>query len=212
MSHPRRALAFLGFALLLPAGGCCHLAALFCGPDTSRWVPVSYSTHGEALDTFMEAVRRDHARIVCESLSEGFKTRLGISGVFEAALAWEKLKDRTTGAHLLGRAAVSGPEILSPRRVRYVLEVAGHRLRVDLARYPFVAMSYHFEGAEEPVESYVESLEKYVTLPSVYPRAVDLHIPHLDLPDGIMAHDIVSIVAAHDWKVDDLQEVEDTGS
>ena len=110
-----RAPQTLGLVALLATSGCCDLAAFFCGPDQSPWVRISYQTHREALATFMEAVKRDNVRLICESLSPRYKEELGIPGCFEAALVWEKIVEQTPEAHMLGRADVEGPEVLSPK-------------------------------------------------------------------------------------------------
>ena len=98
-----RRIALLALCLAFPAPGCCTLARLFCGPDDSEWVQISFRTPRGALATFKEAVRRDNCQVVYDSLGEDLKTRMDL-GLLEACVAWEKLKDEYTGLHLLGYA------------------------------------------------------------------------------------------------------------
>jgi hypothetical protein len=211
MSLPSRCAALLPLGLItLPPSGCCDLAGLLCGPDRSRWVPVSYDTPGEALATFLEAVRRDQARILCEALSEDFRQRLGLPGCLEGALAWDKLRDRMPGVHLLGAAEPAAPFAVTPSRSCYLLEVAGRELVVVLRRYAFVGVRYTVDGVLEPQERYVESLADFVLLGGEeLDRTVDLRIGELDLPNDLRGEDIAAVVASHYWKVDDLLEVTD---
>ena len=44
MNTLRLSAALAALPLLLAASGCCSLARLFCGPDTSAWLPIDYAT------------------------------------------------------------------------------------------------------------------------------------------------------------------------
>ena len=59
MKHPRL-VSVLALLPLLGTGSCCWMARVFCGPDTSPWVPISYETSRATLATFLEAVRREN--------------------------------------------------------------------------------------------------------------------------------------------------------
>lgn len=202
-----RATAVLTGLSLLQLGGCCSLASLFCGPDSSDWVSVSYATHRDTVTTFLEAVARDNARIICESLTIPYKRRLGIPGCFEAALAWEKLKEQTTGIHLLGDAEVSEPEIESPTRANYRLEIAGNRIDVAVVRLSKIGVRYQRSNSEEPQERYVTALAPHIELiREDFEARVELVIDQLDLPEDIAAEDIVGVFATHTWKIDSLSE------
>lgn len=196
--------ALLAPALLLQLGGCCNLASLFCGPDRSKWVSESYVSPQDALATLLEAIRRDNPRVICEALSPEFRRRLGVRGCFETALAWEKIKERTSGAHLLGEATVSAPQPLGAASVRYYLSAAGYHLAADLSPLPRVGVRYRIDGLEEPQERFVPNLTKHVQLTSN--SAVLLTVPVEDLPADLQAADIVSVTGTIDWKVDALFE------
>jgi len=210
-----RPLETLGLLALAATPGCCDLAAYFCGPDKSDWVPISYETPKQALATFMEAVRRDHVRVICESLSLDYRREMGLPGCFEAALVWEKIREQTPGAHMLGRADITGPEIVVPRppaqappeRVRYVLEIAGYRVSVDLQRYAYAGARYRRPGEnEQPLDDYVPSLEPLVDVrhgPGSR-STVSLRVPDLELPQGA---DIVGVSAGYEWKVRDVRQI-----
>lgn len=126
--------AALGLLLLLPTGGCCSLARLFCGPDRSPWVSVSYRTAEETLRTFLEALRRDDREQVYLCLSPGFKAKNGLTSVSSNA-AWEKLTEQVPHLHMAGYAEVpAAPARATDGGVSYELDVHGYRLVVDLAR------------------------------------------------------------------------------
>lgn len=185
-------------------GGCCTLARLWCGPDRTRWVPISFETPAAALATFQEAVRRDAPLEIYRSLSEGFKRRLGVGGAVEAAVAWRKITEETTGVHLLGTAQVSEPVSLASDRVRYVLSVAGHRLAVELVRQEYLSFRYVENGDEIPAGLYVADLSRYLR---VQGRTFSIRAPaDLQLPENLPLERLREVGAGVEWKVDALEE------
>ena len=208
----------LSALLPLPAAGCCNLAMLWCGPDTSQWVSESYDSPEAAVRTFMEAVRRDNPRVICEALSPQYKAQLGIPGCFEAAVAWKRIADQTPGAHLLGTAEVSAPTALSDGRVGYQLEVAGYRIEVLARRIGRIGIRYRFEGADdEYAEDFVPSLTPFIGLDreDLDPRAkLEFDIPGgLELlPDAVSARDITQVIATYEWRIDSVWQLTDDES
>jgi len=199
------------FLSVVPLSGCCNLALLMCGPDTSQWVSVSYATHREALATFMEAIRRDHERVIYETMSDRFKERYGIVGSIETAIAWRKIKSEITGVHLVGSAEVSEAEIVSPDQVRYVLEISSYRFQVAVGRYAYVAVHFEVDGTPGVDERYLD--------PGVAPDVaitgdditsdVELTIHQTGLPAGTDRHDLTLVAGGYEWKIDDLRQLTD---
>ena len=204
-----RALAVSAVATL--GSGCCTLASLWCGPDRSRWVPVSFETPEAALATFREAVRRDDAHHVWKSLSEGFKARNGLPGELEATVAWNRLRETVTGLHLLGEADVSAPERLAEDRIAFVLCVAGERLRVELVRQPFLEIVHETSLGLERPGSYVTSLAPHVRVrrsADGLTSSVVLTVEDLVLPMDTRSANVRGVRAGEDWKVDALDPLD----
>ncbi len=109
----------------------------FCGPDQGRWVVRDYRTPESALETFLEAVRREHTQTIAEALSEDAKRAYGLTGIFETTLAWERLKTEVPGLHLLGEAAVPPLQPSGDGRWRATLTVAGQVIDLWLVEQPF---------------------------------------------------------------------------
>jgi hypothetical protein len=199
---------FVTTALLLANAGCCTMARLFCGPEQDRWVSVGFTTHRAALDTLLEAIRRDNSDVVFRCLSEDFKRRWQVLGRVEAAVVWERLKDEVTGIHLLGYADVHGPELPADSRARYVLEVAGHRIGVELVRQAYWEVVR--EDADGPFEDgeYVRDLAPYLSIrPSEDQRSVQVLVapPPLDPPLDTAA--LVRVGVGTEWKVDAIERL-----
>ena len=196
--------AALTLALLLPVGGCCSLARLFCGPDRTPWVSIDYTTHAAALATFMEAVRRDRPDVLFDSLSRDFRQAQGIPGKAEMAVVWEKLQQQITGLHMIGYAEVSAPARLSPTRVRYVLTVAGHSIGVELVRLPYWNVAYEYEGERR-------DHGRYAPLAPVLRVAQDeqtsLRLTLDDLPLAIDEESVIQVQAGQEWKIDRVEQI-----
>jgi len=127
------ATTFAALALFVPASGCCSLARLFCGPDTSPWISVDYTTPTNAVRTLLEAFRRDDAQVVSTSLSSGFLQRMDGDSLAVQVL-YDRLKQELTGLHLAGYAEVPAPTMLDDGRARFLLDVEGTEVQVDLVR------------------------------------------------------------------------------
>jgi hypothetical protein len=198
---PRLLLASAAAALL---ASCCPLAQYLCGPDRSRWVSESHETHAAAVATFLEAVRRDNVAAIYRSLSEDFKRR-NVPGILEAHLAWQTIKARQSGVHLLGSARSRGWMRRSEDRVRYELEIHGRKVWLDVVRQPYVTVAFESDGPPEPRGAYVTDLTPYVGLrPSSSGTTVTITIPDVDLPDDLDPAAIRRVAAGVEWKIDDI--------
>lgn len=134
----RRVLLALAPCLLL--NGCCSLARLFCGPDDSRWVSVSYDTPRDGVATLLEAIRRDAPDVVYSCLSAGFRRANNLDSV-AAQIAWERLKEQVPGLHLAGYAEIPEPR-LADNGATFVIDVEGYRLQIDLVRESYRQLVY----------------------------------------------------------------------
>src|SRR5262245_2446000 len=122
MKLPRRLALLLG---LLPQAACCSLARLFCGPDKTPWVSVSYDEPRLALATFLEALRRDDALVVYRSLSRGFCARNHLDAP-TLGVVWDRLHEQIPYLHLAGYLPVPDKPVReTARRVTYELDVDG---------------------------------------------------------------------------------------
>jgi hypothetical protein len=199
----------LGGALLatLPAGGCCTLAKLFCGPDKSRWVAQDFSTPQAALATFLEAIRRDQPIIIHKALSEAAKQRHGVTGIVESTIAWERLKREVTGLHLAGEADVGQPVRETDRRMRYDLAVAGQTLTVRLVEQAFWSLSYTQEGSDELEQAGrfvpASALRKMLVLQGTDEPGVAALVRDGTLPELTPAQ-LRELRIGYMWKVDEL--------
>lgn len=117
----------------LPLGGCCSLARLFCGPDHTPWVQIDHATPTAAVQTLVEAIRRDAPDVVYDCLASTYRERLHLDST-AMAVAWRQLKDAVPGLHLAGYATVPPPVQLGPDTAEFALQVEGRLLRVRLAR------------------------------------------------------------------------------
>ncbi|MEM7198688.1 MAG: hypothetical protein AAF628_00365 [Planctomycetota bacterium] len=197
--------ALLLLAATVPTG-CCNLALWWCGPDRSRWVSVSYIDPDAALATFLEAVRRDRPGEICTSLTRAFRARQGLPGCFEAAIAWEKLKQQFQALHLLGSAEVSQRDELADGRVRFALEVAGYDVTVVVRRIAVVLVRYRIDGRVEDAGYRQDSLYGLVTIERVddIDQNVLARLTSLDLPPDLPPEDLVTVSAGYEWRVDEL--------
>ncbi len=118
---------------MLPLGGCCSLARLFCGPDHTAWVQIDYATPSAAVQTLIEAIRRDAPDVAYECLAATYRERLHLDST-AMAVAWQQLKAAVPGLHLAGYATVPPPRHQTADTAEFALEVEGRPLRVRLAR------------------------------------------------------------------------------
>lgn len=103
---PMRPLQIAALALLsLPLAGCCSMARLFCGPDTSPWVSVDFRTPELAVRTFLEALRRDDPEVLYQALSTRLRAELGVNGG-RTQMIWPKIKEQYSGLHMAGYAEI----------------------------------------------------------------------------------------------------------
>jgi hypothetical protein len=195
----------------MPAG-CCSLAAWWCGPDRSRWVSVDYTTPRLALDTFLEAIRRDRPIEVVESLSETLKERLGLAGIAEGTIAWQRLRE-TGPIHLLGSARVERRTDQADGGVRFDLAVAGREFAVVVRRsaYWHVAFTGR-DGDPERLErhgSYVspEALARMLAVNADPDTVIDLRLDSSKLP-VLEEGRVREVRAGYEWKVDELIGIE----
>ncbi len=201
-------LALVGVSL--PLAGCCTFARLFCGPDDSLWVSEQYETPAQTLATFQEALRRADRTTLRRCLSESYRERHGLDTI-TIELAWSKLRDTIPGIHLLGTAAVAGPEIAVDGRRIYVLSVAGEDVRISLSRCPYWELRWGDPiGAEEPLAEgeYVPALSSFgVVGEGGEPGTTAIAIRLPDVPARIGSDEIIFAGVGVLWKVDDIEPV-----
>ena len=205
MSPSHRTIPML--ALALASSGCCSMARFFCGPDRTPWVHVSYDTPQEALATFKEAVRREDTLVIFRSLSEDFKQRSGLTGWVEADLAWEEIREKVDGVHMLGYAEASEPKVVGHDRVALTLEISGYRIGLEFVRQAYWECRYpglYEDGAP------VDSLRNYVTITpdadagttDIVVQLKDLEIEHMDL------RKLVRFEVGSEWKLDHIDNLD----
>ncbi len=191
--------------MCLQNAGCCGLASYFCGPDRSRWVTQDYREPIAALETFLEAVRREHTRTIAEALSEDARRHYGLTGIVETALAWERLKAQVPGLHVLGDAAIP-PLVREPDgRLRADLDAAGHHVVLWLVEQPFWVVYYQVEGEPhlDRQGSYVDAatFQKMVVVASDLATTIDARVQSERLPE-LKPSQVREVRFGHDWKVD----------
>jgi len=126
-----RSVVLLGF--LLPLSGCCSLARLFCGPDTSPWISERYDTPTNTVATFFEAIRRDAPDVIGQCLAESFRKQNQLDSL-TVQLAWQSLCDQNPGLHLAGYAQVPKPTQWTISGAVFDVEVQGIKMRLELVR------------------------------------------------------------------------------
>lgn len=139
---PRPVPALLSLATAFAASGCCSLARFFCGPDTTPWVSQRFDTPHDAVATFLEAMGRDNADVVYLCLAEDYKRQLGITDHLAANVAWRMLQDETPGLHMARYAKVGDPELVADHGARFLLDVEGRKLQVELVRQTYWEVHY----------------------------------------------------------------------
>jgi len=143
----RRLYLTLLAACTLPLSSCCTVARLFCGPDTSEWVSVDYSSPELAVRTFLEALRRDNATVTYQSLSDRYRAKLGLDEAM-ARLAWPKIREQNPGLHLAGYAEVPDASF-DPDNIDLAtmeLDVEGNKIRLRLRRQCQWSVRYRRPG------------------------------------------------------------------
>jgi len=128
--------------LLLGCGGCCSLARLFCGPDTSKWEQISYDTPQETLATFLAALRRDNIEQVRRCLSERYQEELGLPSSL-VPKAREQLHRDFPYLFMVGYTPVpQQPTSSSDRGCSFEIEANGKQVRLDLVRQSYTRILY----------------------------------------------------------------------
>lgn len=201
--------------LLSPLSGCCSLARLFCGPDTTPWVQIDYSTPEAAVRTLLEAIRRDQPQIVYDALSERYRKAKGIDHQV-AELAWQRIREQNPGLHVAGYASVGAPTRRSADSASFLLDVEGRHLAIDVVRESFweitwvtdkgvprrqgATLGHWNEGlAVRPVEDPERFLSKLELAPIQFEHEGEEAVP-VDRIDGLRR--------AHRWKIANLDLVQ----
>lgn len=203
--------ALLLLLSLAPTGGCCTLARLFCGPDSSPWVPVAFGTPQQAMATFLEAIRRDDVGIAYQCLAEEFKQQQGVDGL-GVAFAWEQIKTRTTGLHLLGYAEPGEPIAAADGRCRFQFTVHGVQLTVGMVRQNYWDVRYRRpDGSQGTSGAYVPTLHgiMHTTSPDPEQDRSRLTFEPVTFDHDGMARATVEQIDAvtfgRDWKVASIE-------
>ncbi len=134
--------------LVLPAGGCCSMARLFCGPDKTPWVPIDFSTPEKSVRTLLEALRRDDPERVYECLSHRYRDELKIDNGL-TQLAWPKIREQNPGLHVAGYAEVPAATRIDADRARIELNVEGYPLVLELVRQRSWQVQWQRDGGPE---------------------------------------------------------------
>lgn len=202
---------------LLTLSGCCSMARLFCGPDRTEWVPIDYSSPEAAVRTLLEALRRDDAQRVYESLSNGYRERLNLD-LATAQLAWPRFTAANPGLHVAGYAAVPPARRTAPDRAVVTLDVEGHTAEVALVRSTVQRVRYRRPPKRDGSErergiwgDIVRDLPAALTITSA-DEASTLTLAPVPFPhqgvDELTADQIEAITLEQVWKVDDVRGLE----
>ena len=199
--------------------GCCAVAEYFCGPDESEWVPISFETPDEAIETLVEALRRDHEDVLYRCLGEAFKRRVGLGGGLEWSIAWGKIKDEIPGIHLMGNGRIEGPERTGADRVRYVISRAGYEVAVDLERVAYWEIQW---DGRDPSQRGDEAGEFLPALRRPWldvsasepgdPQKLRIDLEFESWGDPVRRSQIRRAGVGHEWKVFDLAPIDDSPS
>ena len=164
-----------------------------------------YRTPESALETFLEAVRREHTPTIAEALSEDAKRAYGLTGIFETTLAWERLKTEVPGLHLLGEAVVPPLQPTGDGRWRATLTVAGQVIDLWLVEQPFWDVHFRVEGEAglERAGSYItdRAFQAMLLVQSDLETTIDARVRDPRLP-GLEPGQVRELRLGHDWKVD----------
>lgn len=126
---------------LLCLPGCCSMARLFCGPDTTAWVQIDYASPTATVATLVEAIRRDAPDVVYECLAASYRREQGLDST-SMAVVWQQLRQRVPGLHLAGYAKVPAIRSADGQRASCELLVEGHRLHLELQREAYWEIAY----------------------------------------------------------------------
>jgi hypothetical protein len=204
--------------LLLPllCGGCCSLARLFCGPDTSDWEQIAYDTPQHTLATFLAAIRRDNAEQARRCMSAAYQERHDLNGP-AWQLAWQQLRRDNPYLYMLGYVQLPDPPPpVIDRGCTYVLEARSKKVQVRLARQTFVQVVYELPdgttaetGGVLPDDSWNGRAKIEPGKPladGTFTSRVDLtrlSIEHGAIPS--LTIDRLDLVAlGREWKIDDI--------
>ena len=189
--------------LALPLQSCCSLARLFCGPDKSEWVSVSFETPELTVRTFLEALRRDDPSVIYKCLSDPFRAELGVDQA-TMKLIWPQVRDQY-------------PDAVQPDRNTAIidLEVEGYAMQIQLLRQCHWQVRYRRAGetGSKAIADIGGQVANAAELLSVTPVTEDppmsivalngRRVVHWGL-DEVPAEDIETIGLKHTWQVTGL--------
>ena len=208
MSFVPRALPVLLLLSTLP--GCCALATMLCGPDSSAWISERYDTPELTIATFREAVRRNDEAVIARCFSERFKEREGLHGSVDIAVVWDRMSEEIFGLRLLGNAKVGPIGVLPDGRRGTSLEVSGHVILVTVK--PQHSWLVRAEPPSGPIERgrYVSSIGDLIRVEG-NDRASSIHltIPESELRSRrlpvLKPDEIDGLVVTREWKIDEVR-------
>ena len=163
---------------------------------------MGFETPDRALDTFLEAARRDDSHVAYLCFSQGLVTESGIGGL-EFAVIWSRLQ----AIHLLGNASVDGPDRASATRIEYTLRRAGYTVELQFVREELVQLDYFREGTLLEGGQYVSSFERHASLTDRGDGDFTARLEFTTLLDAtsLDVDDVQRIGIAREWKIDELR-------
>ena len=198
--------------LLLPLSGCCAMARFFCGPDTTPWVSVRFETPRLAVQTLLEALRRDDPEIVCLSCSVAYRKQLGFD-FMTAPVAWPRIREQNPAMHLAGYAEVPEPTRIGADRAQVTIDVEGYQIGIKLVRECWREVRYvRPNGTSGDVSESVASFEGLARVERIDDPGRDrsrlelrpLTFDHEGLP-SVTLGDIEYAALTRRWKIDYVQ-------
>jgi hypothetical protein len=206
----------LSVLLLVPLSGCCTLARFFCGPDTTPWVSVRFETPRLAVQTLLEALRRDASQIVYTSFSQRYLKELGVD-LLTWDVMWPRIREENPGLHVAGYAEVPEPRRLDTDHYCVTIDVHGKQVDITLVRECWWELRYvRPDGTPGEPGRRVSSFDGWARIETVDDPDHDrsrlvlapLVFDHEGLPK-VTLDDLEHAALTRKWKVDKVRLLEE---